>query len=831
MKSRMLVRIACVVVATSVLAILPAVGRADHAVVSITGPGSVGEGAGTATYEVKATIAEALEADHSIPYTTENGSATEPGDYTKTEGTITIPAGATEATATINVPIVGDGTDEPNETFAFKAGNQSKSTTINDDDDPPAASVSGTASVSEGAATNLTVTLAAASAQTVTVPYSLSGTAAAGPDYTTAPASPIVFNPGETSKGLAVSSLNDTLDEVDETVVVTVGSSSATVTITDNDNPPAASINDPAPVTEGNGGLTDLKFTVSLSAPSGKEVRVNWSTAPGTAATPEDFEGASNTLVFAPGQTTAEVVVKVKGDQTPEADETLFVNLAQANDTATIGDGQGVGTIKNDDGKPALTVEGATASEGPNAKLVFKVKLSAKAGQNVTVAWATADRSAVGPVDYEVRSGVLVFEPGADKPLEHLVEVPIADDTLDEPTEEMVVRLSQATNADITVGEAVGAINDNDSTSAVAADDATADELETGTSKMAFTVRLQPASARTVEADWAALGGTATAGSDFQSVAGTVAFAPGETEKTVEVTIVGDAVNEPNETLTLQIGAVRGARKADGGDGMGTIVDKSAPPSLSISDAFGRESEGMSFTVTLAGNTTRNVTLHFATSDGTARAGADYAARNGTLTFAPGEKTKVLEVTVHDDTAPEVEETLSMSISDVVNGAITKATGVGRIEANDPVSAIPRSNGPNTPPLGPTVPTRNNGPRMSFAPKTIVATAAGVVRFQVTCSKLSTANGCRGTAILGETKARKPRRFGSKAFVLRAGQRATVGVKLTKAAFALLKRKKVLKARLTVHVRDGSRTIKASPGVVTLRAKPARRSKEVVVNR
>jgi hypothetical protein len=123
--------------------------------------------------------------------------------------------------------------------------------------------------------------------------------------------------------------------------------SSATVTISDDDPLPSLTIND-VQVIEGNSGTVNAVFTVSLNTASGRTVTVNYATADGTGVAPGDYTAASETLTFIPGETSKQVPVEVKGDTTIEADEKFYVNLSGANN-ATIADGQGVGTIRNDD--------------------------------------------------------------------------------------------------------------------------------------------------------------------------------------------------------------------------------------------------------------------------------------------------------------------------------------------------------------------------------------------------------------------------------------------------------------------------------------------------
>jgi hypothetical protein len=94
-----------------------------------------------------------------------------------------------------------------------------------------------------------------------------------------------------------------------------------------------------------------LVFEVSLSDVPINTVTVGFSTGNGTATAPSDYVAASGTLVFPQGlpQKKRFITVKVKGDRTPELNETFFVNLSNPSANAVIDDGQGQGTILNDD--------------------------------------------------------------------------------------------------------------------------------------------------------------------------------------------------------------------------------------------------------------------------------------------------------------------------------------------------------------------------------------------------------------------------------------------------------------------------------------------------
>lgn len=215
-----------------------------------------------------------------------------------------------------------------------------------------------TFAAAEGGGTALvTVTRAGGSNGAVSVQYATSmGVAKAGVDYNAARGT-LDFQDGQTSRSFTITLLDDSLHEAGETIKLTltnpVGGASlgspaqATLTITDDDPLPSLSISN-ATLTEGDGGTASATFTVTLSPASGQQVVVAYATANGTATAPADYAARSGTLAFNEGETSKQIVVPVKGDLSVEADENFFINLTNASNAAII-DGQGVGTINNND--------------------------------------------------------------------------------------------------------------------------------------------------------------------------------------------------------------------------------------------------------------------------------------------------------------------------------------------------------------------------------------------------------------------------------------------------------------------------------------------------
>jgi len=217
----------------------------------------------------------------------------------------------------------------------------------------------GNVTVNEGEAGTLdatfNVSLSAASSKTVVVSFYTAGRDALKDlDYQTRLGA-LTFAPGVTAQTITVPVIGDALDEFDEQfdvrlvypVNAVVSGGPGQGTILDNDSPPSISIND-VTVNEGHVGTTSAVFTVSLSGPSGKPIGIVVHTADGTAQAGIDYQSLDLGLFFNVGVTSVTATVAVIGDNLNEPNKNFFVNLTTPV-AATIADGQGVGTIVDDD--------------------------------------------------------------------------------------------------------------------------------------------------------------------------------------------------------------------------------------------------------------------------------------------------------------------------------------------------------------------------------------------------------------------------------------------------------------------------------------------------
>ena len=208
--------------------------------------------------------------------------------------------------------------------------------------------------------------------------------------------------------------------------------------------------------------------------------------------------------------------------------------------------------------------------------------------------------------------------------------------------------------------------------------DTSVTEGNSGTVNAVFNVTLSVAASQTVTVGYSTADGTATAGSDYSAVSGTLTFPPGTTTRPISVPVIGDRIFEGNETFFVNLSAPVGATIADG-QGVGTIIDDD-PPGLSVNDVTAVEGTTAVFTVTLSpANPGQTVTVNYTTADGSAMAGSDYVLTSGTLTFPPGTTSRPISVGINADALVEGAETFSVNLSGAVNAAIADAQGIGTI--------------------------------------------------------------------------------------------------------------------------------------------------------
>lgn len=630
----------------------------------------------------------------SVAYATAAGTALAGVDFTSVAGTLNFAIG--ELSKTVSVPVIGDTDVEQDEAFTLDLSNpvgatiadgQGLASIVNDD--LPGVWIDDVSIVEGNAGTSqLIFTLTrSSSAIASSVEYATRDiTAQAGTDYT-AVSGVTAFALGELSKTVAVTINGDVASEADETFALDLLSATdanidtpfATGAII-NDDLAAISVTD-ASVAEGDTGTRLLNWTVTRTSAAGP-ASVAWAATAGTATADEDFAPDSGLLQFADGELSRTISVIVAGDTDIEADETILLTLSEPTG-ATIAAGSATGTIVNDD-FGTFSVTGGSLVEGNAGSTNLTFTITRTSGLTAaSVNYTTANGTATAGSDYTATGGTANFAIGE---LSKTVLVPVIGDTVVENDETFSLTLSAPVNGKIAAGSATGTIA-NDDLPTIAISDAAVVEGNSGTASLVFTVtRSSPLGTSSVS--YATANATATAGTDYAATNGTLTFAPGETSKTIAVLVNGDTLNEANETLLLNLSNAVGATIADA-QGVGTLTNDDGA-SLSIADAS--TVEGKSGTKTLTFTITRSsgsgtASVAWATSNGTATAGSDYNAASGTVSFASGQTSKTISVTIRGDSTVEADETFFVTLSSPTNASIARAQVTGTI-VNDDIPAL-----------------------------------------------------------------------------------------------------------------------------------------------
>ena len=439
-------------------------------------------------------------------------------------------------------------------------------------------------------------------------------------------------------------------------------------------------------------GSVDLEFTVTLRNDPFGSVTVDYATADVTATAGDDYTATNGTLTFNSGDALSQTVtVGVLADFLHEPDETLTLTLS-APSRGTIATGAGTGTIIDDD-DPLIDLGMGFVSVAENdGTIEITVTLHPAPHRQVTVDYTTVDSTATAGSDYETTGGMLTFAVGETA---KTISVPIVDDGVGEPEETFELTFSNLTNAvfdtSVTISELTVHVDivDNDDRPTLFIRSVSALE---GAGEIVFTVTLEPASDQEVTVEYTTGSGTATAGTDYTAIttAQTLTFAANETSMDIVVTVLDDAIIEPNETVEVVLANPTGNPVLGLSSALGTILDDDTP-GLSVADASGSESAGqLVFTVTLDRASAEEVTVEYTTSDDTvgpnpATAGTDYTAITTaqTLTFAANVTSMDIVVTVADDSAIEPDETFILTLANPTGATIATGTATGTIRNDD----------------------------------------------------------------------------------------------------------------------------------------------------
>ncbi|MCE5228214.1 hypothetical protein LLG95_01275, partial [bacterium] len=535
----------------------------------------------------------------SVPVTVQyqvGGTATAGSDYVAPAGSVTFNAGQIERQ--IDLTILEDTAIEPDETVVLtltgatnaNLGDRSVHTlTIVDDDCPAVSFLAPTATAQESSGTvNCTLALSDPISKSVTVQYSVGGNATgSGVDFDSL-SGIATFAPNETQKSIPVHIIDDTAVELDETIVLTLtgavnatplGTTQHTLVIQDNDPPIVGFSSAASSVGEGGG---TARVAVTLSARTNRTVTVTYSTGGTAQGGGVDFTTPGGTVVFNPTETTRYIDLPIIDDGEIEPAETVVLTLTGAAGGVIGTPSQHTLTIDDND-TPVVVFSDFFSTANENAGwTTITLQLSHAAYQPVDVYYSAGGTAQGGGVDYDTPPGVVTFAP-----LETVKRIPIhlIDDALAEADKGLVFTINSSANA--TIGSpsqhTLIIYDDDQQTSRAIVSFATGQSTvaeDDGIATVTLHLTRRPGDTSTVTAHYAVSGTAAGGGIDFSLPTGNaVTFESGATTRSIVVTILNDALFEPDETVQLTL------TSADNGAPGGivqhtlTIIDDDRPRS------------------------------------------------------------------------------------------------------------------------------------------------------------------------------------------------------------------------------------------------------------
>lgn len=546
---------------------------------------------------------------------------------------------------------------------------------------------------------------------------------------------------GQTTGTITVKTVDDAIDEVDETFFVKILDTTQNATVVGGgihgqatigaSDPSAFSIGD-ASIVEGDSGTKDMVFTVTRLGSTTLTSTVHYSTANSTAsATAGDFVEQHGDLTFLPGEVSKTITIKINGDTVSEIDEQFFVVLSNPVN-ATITDNSGTGTILNDEATYKLVRVGSDkvdeeAGGGAQQFAEFQVVRTGHLDVQGVVSYSTIANDVVGAllatagVDYTSVNGTIIFNPDPDPThtsqiAATTIKVPILSDALTEGDETFKVKLTSGVNGQISTvageGEAIVTIKDNDASNRphITVGDAHLAEGNSGTADMVFTLKLVDANGKPTTAGqpitvtYGTIDGTALAGEDYNGIVSqTVTFNAGESSKEVHVTVLGDAVDEADETFQLKLQSAVFANTPSNPDtnplieGAGTATGTILNDDLVVSvtsvagEAEGNSSHDRTFTLSIPQASTHDVSVNFITHDGTAVARTsattpgdyDPITEVHTVVIPAGSTSADFKITINGDVFAETDESFTIEFTDLKNATMASNSFTATILNDD----------------------------------------------------------------------------------------------------------------------------------------------------
>jgi hypothetical protein len=519
--------------------------------------------------------------------------------------------------------------------------------------------------------------LSTSTVQTVSVPFSVSGTAANGVDFTVS-GSPVVIPPGTTLGQIIVNLNDDDIDEDAETVVLTMGTPAHankgtpnvhTMTIEDNDDPPAVSF---LLAAQGFAEDVDGIAMLKLSNPSVRDITVDYSVA-GVAQGGFDYSITASPITIPAMDTSFPIVIDVTDDLIDEVDEDFVITLvAVTNGTVGFPNVHTYTIFDNDDPPLVFFTWVDQSVEEKDISINVEMQLSIESSKVITVPFSVGGTASQGS-DYSIDPSPIVFTPGmttASIPIDIYDNADVKDDI----EETIILTLLEPVNATpgspsvhtlkITNTPVIPIVSFSSSSQ-------TSNNPSMGT--LSVIVVLSDAASVEVVVPFS-VSGTATQNLDYSIDNSPVTIPAGGAKATIRVTMYKDAIDEYDETIVITMGIPTNATKGNPNVHTITMIDNDPEPQLSftsngqmVDEDFGT----VTITAQLNVMSGKDVTVPF-NAVGTAELGVgkDYMLTASPVMIMAGNTFVDITLDVLDDGDQEPDEDVIITLEPPTNATL-----------------------------------------------------------------------------------------------------------------------------------------------------------------
>ena len=526
----------------------------------------------------------------------------------------------------------------------------------------------------------------------------------AGEDYVTPVSNTLTFAPAEVRKQLSIQLIDDQVDELSESLVVTLTESSsgsifyipyiATATVTDNDTATASFPN--ASILEGNRGEYNATLTITLDPVSTREVSLYWHSftlRDDTALFDRDFIETDGTVTFSPLQSSVQISHPIIGDTLDEGDEHFTILLYDTTGGAVIQNSLANVTIIDDDGLTLSFADDSPEIDEDVGNFELGVNLSGQS-KFVEYTYEVIGNTATAGTDFLIpttTTGVI------ENSSTGTITIPIADDTAEEADETFTVRVTSAGYASFAGGatniEAVVTILSNDSPILSFTSQNTNVEENVQGSFVYVEVSLDKPADNNVIFRWynyVSADDTATYDVDFRGAIGGVTEIPaGQTSGTFRIAIYDDQTNEGSETFRVGITSVTNAEFVSdegiyGITAQVTILDTADRPTLSFetfSPTIDEDAGTLNLEVSLTNEASSPPSVTWSISNGTAIGGEDFVAQpSQVLTGITPTTNGQIPIQIMSNSIYEGNETFTVTLSDPQNAVFPNRSNMLAVE-------------------------------------------------------------------------------------------------------------------------------------------------------